>query len=106
MSDDGFGAHHYRPEEDGSIEEYLSRKPLTVPPLFKGYAFFEQLKKLGRLKPGSGIRLFHFYGPDESYIVTSNYKLEGLPGEFGGKEGVHEPKDIIKDDSPVWEFLE
>ena len=105
MSNDG---PWYMLERDGSIEYLKVHDGFSSSPLFKGYDFFEKLKTAGRLKPGSGIRVvgFNSMGFDESYWVNADYMLEGITGTmFAGKEGIHEPEEIIKS-STLWELLE
>ncbi len=95
----------YNPERDGNLDDYVAAHfSETAPPLFQGYSQYETLKDQEFLQPGvTGIRLM--WGSmriDESYIVTDDFKLKGLPGVFCGKGGVHDAKDILKNDGPPW----
>jgi len=96
----------YIPQRDGSLKDYLNKRGLMTPPLFNDPRYFKELRELGFLKLGSGIRVMHsMFGLDESYWVNGDFKLEGISvGIFEGKEGVHEPEDILKDQ--YWEFLQ
>ncbi|MDD5178492.1 MAG: hypothetical protein PHT54_04415 [Candidatus Nanoarchaeia archaeon] len=96
----------YKAERDGSLEDYLKTRSTYVSLLFKGYDIFERLKELGVLKSGSGVRVMDSLWLDQCYIVTEDFKLEGLPGTFAGKPGRHNPKDILKENGAPWEFLE
>ena len=94
----------YIPERDGALKDYIEKRDSSTPPLFNDPKYFEELKKLGLLKPGSGIRVMHSVGIDEPYLVNEDFKLEGFSaGMFKGKEGTHEPEDILKGQG--WEFL-
>lgn len=92
----------YNPKIHGTLEDYVLHR--QADPLFNNPKYFDELKEAGLLRPGSGIRVMHsMFGFDEAYWVNNDFRLEGIPGKFAGKPGIHEPEEILKDQN--WEFL-
>ena len=90
----------YKPERDGSLEDYLkTHDGISCFPLFKGIKIYEKLLKEGYLIPNySTIRLMWNVGrEDEHFLVLEDSKLEGLSlSAHSGREGIHDYKKILK----------
>jgi len=107
MSEEFDRGQGYVPKDINDLERYLEThtgRGASAFPVFRGFVPYEMLREAGHLEIGSGIRVSHcIFGFDESYCVVDDFKLKGLLGDFAGKPGIHEPKNILKKE--VWEFL-
>ncbi len=97
----------YNPKRDGTIEEYIKYCRIEMlPKCFKGYGQFKDLKDKGYITPNiTNLRLMYNYArDDEFYGVIDGYRLEGIIlNSHSGKEGIHDPKDILED-APYFEI--
>src|SRR3989339_764371 len=96
----------YKPERDGELHSYLERRVglgLSPFPLFRGYEWFEILRRDGYLVSGNVIRLMRDMGMDEHFVVTPDYKLRGMKaGGHDGMAGIYEASVILNKDAPAW----
>ncbi|MBI2578613.1 MAG: hypothetical protein HYW26_02785 [Candidatus Aenigmarchaeota archaeon] len=96
----------YKPERDGTIENYLkNRRETNLPFAFRGLEPYQQLWDKGYIAPGiASIRLvFSHARSDEHYCVVSEQELEGveLP-VHSGKAGIHDPREILTGKDFSW----
>ncbi|MFH1506625.1 MAG: hypothetical protein ABIE94_06610 [archaeon] len=101
---------YYVPERDGPLQEYLkTHNGRSAFPLFKGYEMYETLRDEGYLAQHySIVRLMWNIGrDDEHFLVVDDFQLEGMvAAAHSGRDGVHDPKDILTDDGPPWEAFQ
>ena len=97
----------YDSSRDGTIKEYIEHcRNEMISKCFKGHEQFQQLVDLGYITPNiTSIRImYNIYRDDEFYGVINNFQLEGIIlNAHSGKEGIHDPKQILSGDTPYFE---
>lgn len=96
----------YKPERDGSLEDYLKiHDGFFSFPLFKGVEIYERLFEMGFLSPNySIIKVICKNKEEEHFVVVKEGNVKSLEAEARLRvECIYEAKDILMSDDTIWE---